>query len=112
MAIIGTLLKNRRAGTTHLAWNQPSLAGPETLELASNAFDHEAAIPREHAGKRAQGKNLSPDLTWGEVPEGTAQLLLVIEDVDAPTGKPFVHCVALIEPTLTGVDTEIGRAHV
>jgi phosphatidylethanolamine-binding protein (PEBP) family uncharacterized protein len=30
---------------------------------------------------------------------GTAQLLLVVEDIDVPLAKPAVHCVALIDPT-------------
>jgi Raf kinase inhibitor-like YbhB/YbcL family protein len=101
--ILGTLLKNKRAGDTNLAWNLPALAGPAGLSLQSAAFDPEGAIPRANAGKRAGGQNESPELSWAGVPAGTAQLLLVIQDVDSPTSVPFVHCVALIEPQLTGV---------
>jgi len=54
MSILGTMLKNRRAG----------------------------------------GREVSPPLSWSAAPEGTAELLLVMEDPDAPMGKPFVHCVA------------------
>jgi len=103
MAIIGTILKNRRAGSAHLAWNLPALAGPETLELTSKDFSDEGTIPLAQAGKRAGGENISPELAWTAPPAGTQQLLLVIEDVDAPTAKPFVHCVALIDPSVTGV---------
>ena len=98
MPIIGSLLKNRRAGETHLAWQLPGLAGPETLVLTSPAFTEGGAIPVEYAGQRAGGQNVSPELSWSSVPVGCAQLLLVIEDPDAPTPKPFVHCVALIDP--------------
>ena len=35
MSIVGTLLKNRRAGEAGLAWHLPALAGPETLQLSS-----------------------------------------------------------------------------
>jgi Raf kinase inhibitor-like YbhB/YbcL family protein len=98
MAIAGRLLRNRRAGETHLAWNLPNLAGPQTLTLTSRAFTDGGAIPLEQAGRRAGGQNISPELSWTGVPEGCAQLLLVIEDIDAPTPKPFVHCVALIDP--------------
>jgi Raf kinase inhibitor-like YbhB/YbcL family protein len=101
MAVLGKLLKNRRAGQAGLAWNAPNLAGPDTLALTSPDFDHEAAIPAVHAGKWAGGKDLSPALTWTAVPEGTAQLLLVVEDPDVPISKPAVHCVALIEPSAT-----------
>lgn len=100
MPLMGTLLKNRRAGEANLAWNLPALAGPVVLKLRSDAFKHEGDIPQVHAGKRAGGQNLSPALAWTGVPEGTVQLLLVIQDVDAPTRSPFVHSVALLEPDL------------
>jgi Raf kinase inhibitor-like YbhB/YbcL family protein len=98
VAIAGRLLRNRRAGETYLAWNLPNLAGPETLTLTSRSFTDGGAIPLESAGRRAGGQNISPELSWTQVPTGCAQLLLVIEDIDAPTSKPFVHCVALIDP--------------
>ena len=100
MPLLGTLLKNRRAGEGNLAWNLPALAGPVVLRLRSDGFQHDGDIPQVHAGKRAGGQNLSPALAWTGVPEGTAQLLLIIEDVDAPTRSPFVHGVALLEPDL------------
>ena len=103
MGVVGTLLKNRRAGETHLAWNLPSLSGPQTLEVTSAAFADGAAIPVESAGRRAGGLNLSPQLAWGTPPAGTSELLLVVEDVDAPMGTPFVHCVALIAPDVAGL---------
>lgn len=102
MSLLGTLLKNRRAGETNLAWNLPALAGPDLLELRSGDFEHDGDIPQVHAGRRAGGQNRSPSLSWAHPPEHTAQLLLVIQDVDSPTTTPFVHCVALLEP---GLDT-------
>jgi Raf kinase inhibitor-like YbhB/YbcL family protein len=102
MAVMGRLLRNRRAGQDGLAWH--SLAGGDTLSLRSPDFDHEATIPTVHASKRVGGTDLSPALAWPAVPEGTAQLLLVVEDPDAPMPKPFVHCVALLDPSVTGLD--------
>jgi len=96
MGVVGTVLKNRRAGEARLAWNLPGLDGPVTLEVTSEAFGDGAAIPVEHAGKRAGGRNISPPLSWTAPPPGTADLLLVIEDIDVPMRSPFVHCVALI----------------
>lgn len=49
MPLLGTLLKNRRAGETNLAWNLPALAGPETLRLHSADFEHDGGIPQAHA---------------------------------------------------------------
>jgi hypothetical protein len=51
MGIVGTLLRNRRAGEAHLAWNLPGLAGPQTLELRSEAFADGAAMPAAQAGE-------------------------------------------------------------
>jgi Raf kinase inhibitor-like YbhB/YbcL family protein len=99
--LLGTLLKNKRAGETKLAWNLPALAGPAGITLRSTAFEPEGTIPQANAGKRAGGQNQSPQLSWAGVPAGTAQLLLVIQDVDAPTSVPFVHCAALLEPGLS-----------
>lgn len=100
MSIVGTLLKKRRAGESGLAWNLPALAGPETLQLSSPAFADGAPIPAEHAGKRIGGREVSPPLSWSTAPDGTAELLLVIEDIDAPMSKPFVHLLAVIDQTV------------
>ncbi|MFC1419017.1 YbhB/YbcL family Raf kinase inhibitor-like protein [Streptacidiphilus cavernicola] len=98
MTLLGTLLKNRRAGETHLAWNQPQLHSSEPLDLTSTQFQDGGALPLEHVLKRFGGKNLSPQLEWSPPPEGTAQLLLAVEDFDVPMSRPAVHCLALIDP--------------
>ncbi len=103
MALIGRLLKNRHAGDEHLAWDAPNLACANTLTLTSPAFEDGQPIPATHASKRVGGRDLSPALAWSGVPSGTEQLLLVIEDPDAPTRAPFIHCVALIEPSISGL---------
>lgn len=100
MAILGTLLKNKRAGEANLAWNSPALAGPETIALRSTDIEHNCTIPGAHAGRRVGGGNRSPTLAWHGTPPETAQLLLIVEDVDSPTRSPFVHCLCLIEPEL------------
>jgi phosphatidylethanolamine-binding protein (PEBP) family uncharacterized protein len=104
MGVVGTLLKNRRAGEARMAWNLPNLNGPETLEVTSEAFGDGTAIPVEHAGKRVGGRELSPPLAWTAPPPGTAELLLVIEDLDVPMTAPFVHGVALISPEVPALD--------
>jgi phosphatidylethanolamine-binding protein (PEBP) family uncharacterized protein len=80
--ILGTLLKNKRAGEAQLAWNLPALAGPDLLVLHSSDFEPEGVIAKAQAGKRAGGENRSPALDWTGSPAGTAQLLLVIQDVE------------------------------
>lgn len=98
MTLLGRLLRNRRAGETHTAWNLPHLHGPELLTLTSRDFGHGGAIPLERCAKNIGGDNLSPHLAWTLLPPGAAQLLLVVEDIDVPLAKPAVHCVALIDP--------------
>ncbi|MFI6952506.1 YbhB/YbcL family Raf kinase inhibitor-like protein [Nocardia sp. NPDC050408] len=109
MAILGKLLKNRRAGDHGLAWHLPNLAAGATFEVNSPDFTHESPLPEVHASKRIGGRDVSPALAW-TAPDGAAQLLLVIEDPDAPTGLPFVHCVALLEPTLVELPRDALRA--
>jgi phosphatidylethanolamine-binding protein (PEBP) family uncharacterized protein len=99
----GTSSRNRRSGEQGLAWNSPNLAGEQTLALSSPDFPHEGTIPAVHASARAGGKDLSPALTWAPAPQDAAQLLLVIEDPDAPTPAPYVHCMALLDPSVPGL---------
>lgn len=99
MTLLGTLLKNRRAGETHLAWNLPNLQAPELLGVTSQHFEDGEPIPIACASKLACGEDRSPDLTWSPPPSETTELLLVVEDIDAPIGKPAVHCLALIDPS-------------
>ncbi len=99
MTLLGTLLKNRRARDAHSAWNLPNLQGPELLTVTSPQFDEGDEIPLEHAGLRIGGKNHSPHLTWSPPPPETAELVLVVEDLDVPISKPAVHCLALIDPS-------------
>ncbi|MBK3574486.1 YbhB/YbcL family Raf kinase inhibitor-like protein [Streptomyces sp. MBT65] len=99
MTLLGRLLKNRRAGETHAAWNLPDLLGPEQLTLTSRDFGDGEAMSLKHCAKTIGGTDVSPHLAWTALPPGTAQLLLVVEDMDVPMAKPAVHCLALIDPT-------------
>ena len=59
-----------------------------------------------------QGENRSPALSWSGVPAGTKELVLLVEDPDAPFPSPFVHWVLhRLPPTTTslpeGVPTSV-----
>ena len=98
MAILGTLLRNHRPDERAYAWNQANLVAPDTLEITSRDFTDAGTLASRYMGSRVGGENLSPHLAWSELPSGTAELLLLIEDVDAPLGSnPAVHCLALID---------------
>lgn len=92
--LIGKALRGFRARDRHLAWNAPALvAAPDSISLGSPAFAARAAMPPRHAGDGV-GDNLSPPLAWSGVPAGTAELVLIIEDPDAPLPRPVVHAIA------------------
>lgn len=61
-----------------------------SMELSSTAFVHNGAIPRRHT---ADGEDLSPPLQWSNLPSGTRELALIVDDPDAPTSEPWVHWV-------------------
>jgi len=97
---IGLALRNRRAGHHTLLWPRPELQAPESFTLTSPAFDHGTPIPDDHRG-RLFGKNISPALAWTTPPEGTRELLLVVQDPDVPAKKPAIHALtAGIDPSL------------
>ena len=58
------------------------------FELSSSAFGAGETIPEKFA---CTGEDLSPELIWGEPPEGTQSFLLVLHDPDA---GGFIHWVA------------------
>ena len=62
--------------------------------LKSSAFTHEAMIPSEYT---CDGKNISPELSWDGVPDGTKSLALIADDPDAPS-KTWVHWVVFNLP--------------
>ncbi|HEY3867869.1 MAG TPA: YbhB/YbcL family Raf kinase inhibitor-like protein [Actinocrinis sp.] len=104
MTLLGRLLHNRRAGEAHAAWNLPQLHGPDLLALTSRDFGDGDAMPLEHCAKPIGGADISPHLAWTAPPPGTAQLLLVVEDIDVPMSKPAVHCAALIDPAVAQLE--------
>ncbi|MFP3465060.1 YbhB/YbcL family Raf kinase inhibitor-like protein [Leifsonia sp. SIMBA_070] len=113
MTWLGRLLRNRRAGESTLAWHVPGLNAPDALTLSSPDFVDGSAIPQRNAG-RPVGDNVSPALAWSGVPEGTAQLVLIVEDADVPLSRPITHAVARFSPSLTGVaagELEAGAVH-
>lgn len=99
---LGWLLRGKRAGDKYSVRTAPQLATTGTIELTTPAFPPGGPIPLKHAGE-GRGANLSPELHWGPLPAGTAQLLLIMEDIDVPLSKPVLHLVALFAPELPGL---------
>ena len=49
--------------------------------LTSKAFAHQGAIPTKYT---CEGGDVSPPLTWTDLPPGTKSLALIVDDPDAP----------------------------
>jgi len=60
------------------------------MELKSSAFETGGIIPKKHT---CDGPDVSPPLSWSDVPGGTKSLALIADDPDAPMGT-WVHWVA------------------
>ena len=51
------------------------------LELTSTAFAPGEAIPARHTG---EGEDVSPQLAWSNIPDGTQSFAVICHDPDAP----------------------------
>lgn len=71
------------------------------LRLTSSAFGEEDPIPSTYACAAAGGDAKSPPLSWSGVPKGTAILVLVVHDPDAPIPGGFTHLVTAFELSAT-----------
>ena len=77
--------------------------------LKSAVFADGHAIPTVYTG---DGADQSPSLSWENVPAGTAELALIVEDPDAPNGD-FVHWVVYgIPPAMGTLQQGVGLAQV
>ena len=51
------------------------------LTLTSSAFSHNGSIPAQYT---CEGSDISPDLSWSDVPPEAKSLVLIVDDPDAP----------------------------
>ncbi len=86
LSLIGCESRGNRASSNQL---QSSDRGEKTMKLESSAFSHEGMIPTKYT---CDGADISPALSWRDVPEGTQSLALICDDPDAP-GMTFVHWI-------------------
>jgi Raf kinase inhibitor-like YbhB/YbcL family protein len=61
--------------------------GTTTMTLHSSSFEDGGAIPARHT---CDGDDVSPQLAWDQVPEGTQSFALLVTDPDA---RDFVHWI-------------------
>lgn len=97
---LGHALRNQRAGLEQIAFNIVSVGGgTAAIQVRSLAFADHAPIPALYT---ADGAGISPPVEWTGVPPGTASVLLIVEDADAPTPHPLVHAIVVDLPPQDG----------
>lgn len=97
---LGRLFRSRRAGESASISRAPGFSTSRRVELTSSSFGDGETIPAKHCGLLI-GESISPALAWGQLPEATKDLLVVMEDLDSPGISPRIHMVAAFP--------EIGR---
>lgn len=91
---IGRILRPIKSRDAGLVWADARVSRAEDkICLESEDFSDGGMIPLRCAG-RGVGENVSPNLHWTGVPRLTAELLLVVQDPDAPLPNPIVHLIA------------------
>ena len=99
-AWLGKLLQDVRAGHSKLAIVREDM-GERLFPLSSPAFADGQRLPIRFT---ADGEGISPPLSWGSLPPGTASLALLVEDPDAPAPHPLVHALVWnIPPDVGGM---------
>jgi hypothetical protein len=77
------------------------LAGASAFELKSPDILPDRPIGQKFAynADGCDGQNISPELIWGDPPEGTKSFAVVVHDLDAPTnGVGFFHWIVMDIP--------------
>jgi Raf kinase inhibitor-like YbhB/YbcL family protein len=71
----------------------------DTMEITSPAFKNGERVPKKYT---CEGPNISPPLEFSDIPAGSASLVLMVEDPDAPA-QPWVHWLVFnIPPEAAG----------
>jgi Raf kinase inhibitor-like YbhB/YbcL family protein len=81
------------------------------MRLTSPAFTEGGEIPKQYT---QDGRDLSPPLSWTDVPPGTRSLALIVDDPDAPDPaaplRTWVHWVVTdLPPETTGLAEGVTR---
>ncbi|MFZ1548754.1 MAG: YbhB/YbcL family Raf kinase inhibitor-like protein [Candidatus Nitrotoga sp.] len=83
-----------------------------SLTITSSSFPHDGIIPARHT---CDGQNISPALTWTDIPDGTKSLVLIVDDPDAPDPAApkmtWVHWVLYnLPPNVNGLPEGVEAA--
>lgn len=70
----------------------------QTFTLKSKVLGGQATSEQVASSMGCTGKNLSPELYWENVPQGTKSFAITMYDLDAPTGSGFWHWIVFDIP--------------
>ncbi|MGE0547477.1 MAG: YbhB/YbcL family Raf kinase inhibitor-like protein [Kofleriaceae bacterium] len=87
---------------------KPASTSPRSLTVASSAFTANERIPSEYT---CDGNDISPPLSWSNVPDGTRSIAILVEDPDAPGGTVTHWMVTGIPATTTSLDKGAALPH-
>jgi Raf kinase inhibitor-like YbhB/YbcL family protein len=51
------------------------------MQLTSPSFENQGDIPKKYT---CDGRDISPELNWSGIPQGTKSFVLIVDDPDAP----------------------------
>ena len=91
-AWLGKALRNVRAGHGKLVvakLGDEGMVGKSGFALTSAAFENGGALDPSFTADEEDA--VAPPLEWSAPPPGTQELVLVVEDPDAPAPEPFCH---------------------
>ncbi|QQN74598.1 YbhB/YbcL family Raf kinase inhibitor-like protein [Croceicoccus sp. YJ47] len=91
-AWLGSALKNVRAGHAKLTIARlggEDVLGAKGFALKSPAFQDGAALDPSFTADEEDA--VAPPLEWSDPPPSTQELVLIVEDPDAPGAEPFCH---------------------
>ncbi len=77
------------AGCTGKKESTTPSGGESSMKISSSAFVHAGTIPSKYT---CAGADISPPLTFSNIPEDVESLALIVDDPDAPAGT-WVHWV-------------------
>jgi len=70
----------------------------QNFTLTSADLQGQLTLNQVFNGFGCSGKNISPQLSWSDAPEGTKSFALTVYDPDAPTGSGWWHWVVFNIP--------------
>jgi Raf kinase inhibitor-like YbhB/YbcL family protein len=97
-SVVGSVMAFAQLTTpgASLAIERPETRAEGTLIVTSTALAPRKPLPKRYAD---YGEGFSPPLAWADVPSAARSIVVIMEDPDAKSHKPFVHWILYNLPT-------------